>query len=434
MALNGRTDLDSSSVAAASPCEQSTRGPAESHLIMALTENAPVAIYHADHAGHLTFGNPKYREMFGLSLGQSLDDWAQAVHPIDRARIESTWADFFKAPRGTMQFEYRTKSDAGIRWLAEHVVAATSHGVTGFVGTITDITQLREAQAEVEALHRRLVDASRQAGRAEVATSVLHNVGNVLNSVNVSASLVVDQVHKSKALQLHQLVALLGEHSANLGRFINEDPRGQRVPGYLETLAQQVTLEHGVVTSELNSLRKNIDHIKDIVAMQQSYAKLGGLTEEVEVAGIVEDSLRLNEGALARHGVTIQRLFEDVPSITIDKHKVLQILVNLIRNAKYACDASARHDKVVTVRITRFEAGVEIAVTDNGTGIRAEHLERIFTHGFTTKSDGHGFGLHSAALIARELGGSLRVASGGPGRGASFTLALPLAPGEKSSA
>lgn len=401
---------------------------------MALTENAPVAIYHADCAGHLTFGNPKYREMFGLVPGQSLDDWAQAVHPADRARIESIWADFFKAPQGSMQFEYRTKSDAGIRWLAEHVVAVASHGVSGFVGTITDITQLREAQAEVEALHRQLVDASRQAGREEVATSVLHNVGNVLNSVNVSASLVVNQVQKSKALQLHQLVTLLGEHSADLGKFINEDPRGRRVPGYLEKLAQQVTLEHGVVTSELNSLRKNIDHIKDIVAMQQSYAKLGGLTEEVAVASIVEDSLRLNEGALARHGVTIQRVFEDVPTIMIDKHKILQILVNLIRNAKYACDASGRHDKVLTMRITRSDASVEIAVADNGIGIRAEHLERIFTHGFTTKSDGHGFGLHSAALIARELGGSLRVASDGPGHGASFTLALPLSPGEMSGA
>jgi PAS domain S-box-containing protein len=431
MALNGTADLKSSSAAATSPCDQRRPGLVEAHLIMALTESAPVAIYHANQAGHLTFANPKYREMFKLGPAQSLDDWAQAVHPTDRARIESIWAEFFKAAQSEMQLEYRTQTDAGTRWLAEHVVAVSSQGVSGFVGTIADTTPLREAQAKVEALHRQLVDASRDAGRAEVATSVLHNVGNVLNSINVSAGLILDQVRKSKALQLHPLVDLLGKHSANLGQFISEDPRGRHVPGYLGKLAQQVTLEHGAVTSELTSLQKNVDHIKAIVAMQQSYAMPGGLAEEVEVAGIVEDSLRLNEDSLARHGVTIQRVFAGVPTMMIDKHKVLQILVNLVRNAKYACETSGRDEKVVTVRITRTDAGVEIAVTDNGVGIRAEHLGRIFTHGFTTKKEGHGFGLHSAALIARELGGALRVESDGPGHGASFTLALPLVSGQR---
>jgi PAS domain S-box-containing protein len=421
-----------SNCAVATSSDQHRLSSEEAHLITALTESAPVAIYHADHTGHLTFANPKYREMFKLAPGQSLDDWAQAVHPTDRGRIESIWAEFFKASESSMQFEYRTQTEAGTRWLAEHVVAVASHGISGFVGTIADITPLREAQAKVEALHRQLVDASRDAGRADVATSVLHNIGNVLNSVNISASLILDQVRESKALQLRPLAALLAEHAATLDRFLTEDPRGQRVPGYLSKLAQQVTLEHGVATNELTSLQKNIDHIKDIVAMQQSYAKLGGLTEEVEISHIVEDSLRLNEGPLARHGVIIQRHFEDVPAVTVDKHKVLQILVNLIRNAKHACQASARDDKILTLSIARTDLGVEIAVTDNGIGVHAEHLGRLFTHGFTTKSDGHGFGLHSAALAAKELGGSLRAASAGPGQGASFTLALPLGPGEIS--
>jgi len=432
MALNGAAELAISSPALSSSSDQQMPGAVEAHLIMALTESAPVAIYHADHAGHLTFANPKYREMFKLGATQSLDDWAQAVHPADRARIESIWAEFFKAPRSEMQFEYRTQTDAGSRWLAEHVVAVASHGVSGFVGTIADTTPLRDAQAKVEALHRQLVDTSRDAGRAEVATSVLHNVGNVLNSVNVSAGLVMDQVRGSKALQLHQVVDLLGKHSANVGQFISDDPRGQRVPGYLDKLARQVTVEHTAVTSELTSLQKNIDHIKAIVAMQQSYAKPGGLNEQVDVAGVVEDSLRLNEGSMARHGVTIQRAFEDIPTIMVDKHKVLQILVNLISNAKHACEG--RDGKLITLSVRLTDAGVEIAVKDNGIGIGSDHFERIFTHGFTTRSDGHGFGLHSAALIARELGGSLRAESDGPGHGACFTLALPLDPGPASLA
>jgi signal transduction histidine kinase len=116
------------------------------------------------------------------------------------------------------------------------------------------------------------------------------------------------------------------------------------------------------------------------------------------------------------------------PEITVEKHKALQILVNLIRNAKYACDESGSTDKRLTLRVYNGGGRVRIAVIDNGVGIPAENLVRIFNHGFTTRENGHGFGLHSAALAARELGGVLRVHSEGPGRGAAFTLELPLQP------
>jgi signal transduction histidine kinase len=162
--------------------------------------------------------------------------------------------------------------------------------------------------------------------------------------------------------------------------------------------------------------------------MQQSYAKLCGVTETVAVAALVEDGLRMNAGALARHGITLRREIAEVPPITIDKHKVLQILVNLVRNAKYACDESGRSDKTMTIRVEGDEERVRISVADNGIGIRAENMSRLFTHGFTTRASGHGFGLHSGALTARELGGSLTACSDGPGCGATFTLELPREP------
>jgi signal transduction histidine kinase len=164
--------------------------------------------------------------------------------------------------------------------------------------------------------------------------------------------------------------------------------------------------------------------------MQQNYAKLGGVTETIAVVDLVEDSLRLNAGAFVRHGVTLRREFSDVPPVTIDKHKVLQILVNLVRNAKYACDESGKADKLITLRIESAPAAVRICVIDNGVGIPAENMPRLFTHGFTTRADGHGFGLHSAALAAQELGGSLSVTSEGSGCGATFILELPCAEGE----
>jgi len=168
--------------------------------------------------------------------------------------------------------------------------------------------------------------------------------------------------------------------------------------------------------------------------MQQNYARASGVTEIVQPVEMVEDALRMNAEGLAQHQVRLVREFEAAPEITVEKHKVLQILVNLVRNAQHACDESGRNDKCLTLRVTSEDHRICIIVSDNGVGIAPENLTRIFSHGFTTKKDGHGFGLHSAVLSAREMGGDLRVESGGPGCGATFTLELPHRPAQKLAA
>src|SRR5205814_284669 len=189
--------------------------------------------------------------------------------------------------------------------------------------------------------------------------------------------------------------------------------------------------EQAAILVELESLRKNVEHIKGIVVMQQNYAKIFGSAESVKPTELVEDALRMHSGALVRHEVRVIREYQqNLPEITVDKHKVLQILVNLISNAKKACDESPKPEKLLTVRIDQAQDRVKIAVIDNGVGIPPENLTRIFNHGFTTRKDGHGFGLHSGALAAKEMGGALRVHSDGPGHGAMFTLELPIQPSE----
>jgi signal transduction histidine kinase len=160
--------------------------------------------------------------------------------------------------------------------------------------------------------------------------------------------------------------------------------------------------------------------------MQQSYARVAGVTETVNPADLVEDSLRMNAGSLVRHGVDVERDFAAVPAIPVEKHKVLQVLVNLIRNAKHSCDESARADKRIRVQVSNGGDCIRIAVIDNGVGIPTENLARIFNLGFTTRKEGHGFGLHSGSIAAREMGGALLVHSDGPGTGARFTLELPI--------
>ncbi len=289
------------------------------------------------------------------------------------------------------------------------------------------IEERKWLQLEAERIHRQLVAASRQAGQAEVASSVLHNVGNVLNSVNVSATLLTDCVKKSKAGNLGRAADLLQEHAADLGAFLTADLKGRQLPAYLSQLARHLAHEQAKQLEELELLRQRIDHIKDIVAMQQSYAKVCGVSETVKLTDLVQDALSMNAGALERHQIQLVREYHPhIPDITVEKHKVLQILVNLIRNAKHACDESGRTDKRLTLRVANGEGRVKVSVIDNGVGIPAETLTRIFNHGFTTRKDGHGFGLHSGALVAKEMGGTLLVHSDGQGRGATFTLELPL--------
>jgi signal transduction histidine kinase len=295
---------------------------------------------------------------------------------------------------------------------------------------VDEIEERKRMELEIERVHKELLQTSRQAGMAEVAINVLHNVGNVLNSVNVSASVVTDGVKQSKVSSLAKVAALLNEHEHDLGAFLTTDPRGKQLPSFLAQLAEHFLEHQNGALKELDSLRTNIEHIKEIVAMQQSYAQVSGVREIINLNELVEDSLRMNADSLVHHRVEVVREYQDVPLINIDRHKVLQILVNLIRNAKYACDESGREDKQMTVRVANGEGRIKISVVDNGVGIPPENMTRIFNHGFTTRKDGHGFGLHSGALAAKEMGGELRANSDGVGNGATFTLDLPVSPNE----
>ena len=180
--------------------------------------------------------------------------------------------------------------------------------------------------------------------------------------------------------------------------------------------------------NELESLKAHIEHINEIVAMQQNYATAGGLIEVMPITDVIEDALRMNGDGLARHKIDIIREYEQVRPILIEKHKVLQILVNLIRNAKHALTDSGRDDKELRLKVGQVNSHIEVTISDNGIGIAPENITRIFAHGFTTKKGGHGFGLHSGVLAAREMGGSLAVHSEGVGTGAAFALKLPLNP------
>jgi PAS domain S-box-containing protein len=395
-------------------------------------ENAVEGIFQTTTDGRYLVANPTLARMYGYDsvadLQAGLTDIGARLYvdPQRRAEFQGLIAQ-----EGTIhhfESEVRRK-DGSVIWISEHARAA--HDAAGallyYEGTVEDITEHKRHEAELEKLNRQLMETSRQAGMAEVATGVLHNVGNVLNSVNVSALLIADRLANSRIAHVASVSALLRENAADLGQFLTSDPKGKKLPAFISSLAERLSAEQADLLRELEGLTKNIAHIKEIVAVQQDYAKVSGLTESLAATELVEDALEMNDAAFDRHCVEVTREFAEVPLVRVDKHKVLQVLINVIRNAKYAVSESSRRDKRITVRIgANDNRRVTITVSDNGIGIAQENLARIFAHGFTTKKDGHGFGLHSAALAATETGGSLSAHSDGPGQGATFTLELPM--------
>ncbi|AZF56988.1 DAHL domain-containing protein [Pseudomonas sp. R11-23-07] len=280
--------------------------------------------------------------------------------------------------------------------------------------------QLKDAQSE-------LLDSARQAGMAEIATNVLHNVGNVLNSVNISADLVSRKLRSSKAQGLGKAMQLINAHQGDLGTFLTEDEKGKLLPAYLNQLVDAIASEQQGMSDELAQLSKSVDHIKDIVSTQQSYAGASKLLEPVDIGALMDDALRMNAGALSRHHVTVVKEYAPVPQILGDKHRLLLIMVNLISNAKYAMTGLSERPRQITLRVEQVDdQTLKISVKDDGEGIPVENMTRIFTHGFTTRKEGHGFGLHSCALAAVEMHGQLTAHSDGPGLGAVFTLTIPL--------
>lgn len=290
--------------------------------------------------------------------------------------------------------------------------------------------RVRERTRELQDTQAQLVSTARRAGMAEIANNVLHNVGNVLNSVNISAGVVSNRISGSKTQGLARAVGLMNDNAGRLGEFMSNDERGKLLPGYLNQLVDALDEERSAVIGELARLVRSVNHIKAVVATQQSHAGASNVLEMEHASQLVDEALRMNAASMERHRVTPVRQFETVPQLPLDRLKVLQIMVNLIHNAAQAMDALPEHARRMTLSIEVVRDGsgehLRIKVRDEGEGISKENLARIFSHGFTTRKDGHGFGLHSSALAAIEMGGTLTAHSDGPGQGAIFMLELPI--------
>lgn len=379
----------------------------------------------------LLYVSRSYESIWGRSreaLYADRDSWVDTVYPEDRKRVTKSFARAM-CEGEEYDIEFRiVRPDGTLRWVRDHVfVVRDAIGVIdGIAGLTVDITEARAAAAEHNRLQRTLLEATRQAGMAEVATGVLHNIGNVLTSVNVACEMAAQTLTGSRLPRLARTLEMLQAQGPQLGHFLAEDPKGAKVLPYLDELATRLASEQIQLRQELEAIGRHIDHIKSIVARQQSYAAHRGCLEDTDIEDIVDHAFSMSLGP--HHQIDVALQYGELPLVRTDKHKLLQILVNLIKNAKQAVRDGAPGKKLITVSTACTSTGeVEIRVADTGCGIPADALERIFEYGYTTKDDGSGFGLHASANAARELGGTLSARSDGVHQGATFILTLPLA-------
>lgn len=286
--------------------------------------------------------------------------------------------------------------------------------------------QLREAQ-------QHLVETAHKAGMAEVAVGVLHNVGNLLTSVHVCAEEISAAAAAAPVAGLLRANGLLAEHRTDLPGFFARDPRAALLPDYYDRVAAGLSADLDRIRGEAGELGDKTSLVRDSIKTLQEFARAGMdtlLWEEVDIPSLLDAALAIQATELLRHGVRTVREVPALPPVVTHRARVVHVVVNLLKNAVEAMREVPEAARLLTVR-AGAERGerVVISVSDTGAGIAPENLDRIFAYGFTTKVDGHGFGLHTAANTMTQLGGAIRAQSEGPGRGATFTVTLPTTPG-----
>ena len=294
-------------------------------------------------------------------------------------------------------------------------------------GIFRDITESLEKERELQKIHEELIEASRRAGMSEVAADILHNVGNVLNSINVTTTVIKKTLSDSEISNLKIVVDMIEQNMGKLDEFFKDDPKGKHIPSYLKEVVQLFAQKQEDMLSKLQMLIEDINHIKTVIHMQQEYNKVMGDEVTITIDQIIENAIRINQASLKKHNIKYKTEYIELGEVNINKNGVMQILVNLIANAKNALLESDVSDKILSIKAYIHDNHkLRIEVKDNGIGIPQENMPKLFQHGFTTRPNGHGFGLHSCSITAKEMNGSLTAHSEGSGHGATFTLELPL--------
>lgn len=376
------------------------------------------------------FVAPNLKAMLGYREDEltTIAEWTQCVEPEDREAFNQTLQQYLHSNNEAYEVEHRMRHrDGHIIWF--HVRGAPIRDAKGTVvrisGSNTDITIRKQAEAELARAQEEALVNAHAAGKAEFATTVLHNIGNVLNSVNV------DSLHIRKTLEsmrLPQFVLacqLLLDNQKDLATFLTSDPRGQKLPEYLTRVSEVIAKEAGGISRLSDSIGNKIDLMRDIIETQQNYATANSGAQRQELVQLVEEALKVQHNSLTKRHVVLKQNFNQVNPVVVNASKLIHVVINLLKNAVEAMEKTPNNQRILQISIDGDQDKVVLKIKDHGMGISAENMPKMFTHGFTTKKQGHGFGLHYCARTIEAMGGTIAVESEGPNKGATFTLTFP---------
>lgn len=398
---------------------------------------AQLGLWIYDKTDEKIFWTKEVYKLFGLDPLQAVPDYdaiLALVHEDDRENLNNLVVRAFTQGI-SYEIEFRIKNVEKNKYHWVYAVGELQHrnGDTHryLSGLVMDIDRRKQTEKKLHDLQQKLLLKARQAGMSEIATSVLHNIGNILNSVNVSISLIKESLQNKSLKNFMQAVTLLKEN-ASKPNYFSENEKGKLLPDYIETFTKKLLEDDELIKNEIENLNKNIAHIADIVMMQKEISGVYDIKEKINLSDIIEMAIKMC-GFEQKQAISITKNYGDDYFLMIDKVKLLQILVNLIKNAKESLIESNNQNKHIDIR-TYYDKSTEnyfIEIQDNGVGIPEENLTKIFSMGYTTKPSGHGFGLHGSANTAKQLGGSLKAVSKGLNEGACFILQLSEKAGDQ---
>ncbi|MBO1319880.1 response regulator [Acanthopleuribacter pedis] len=305
--------------------------------------------------------------------------------------------------------------------LREHAISAVTKA--------RFLAELQKKNQQILDAQERLLEAAHDAGMAEIAANLLHNVGNAMASVKTSVSVLNDMIGQNQALRFYRrMVDLFREQqqAGTLAEFFQSE-RATMVTQAWDRIEDTWQKQTTQFEEELTRLGRNLAGIDNIVESQRQYANAPETFNEVDLNGIINNVLQFQKRNLDAAEIQVIRDFEELPELPLQKGKLTKVLVHLIDNA---IDASLAQggERTLTLR-TRLlkDQGVRLEVIDKGAGIPKEHVSRIFTQGFSTKAGNSGYGLHYCANAIQEMRGRIDVKSEGTGKGACFIVDFSLA-------
>ena len=411
--------------------------------IRAILDNIGEGIIVIDDNGRIESINPAAEGIFlldkqeAVGMNSALLLAGDAVGNLAELENYQDEGDgLFKAAADQQPIEHHGQRTDGAKFPMEFVVSRMALGDKNMrVCIIRDITARKEAEASLADAQHQLVDAAHKSGMADMATGVLHNIGNILNSVNLAGEEIARIAAASKVGGLQKANEMLAQHHDDLAGFLTQDSKGQKLPDYYLKIGGVLAEEIGGIAREAKALTEKTTMMKEVISTQQAYARAGFHSEDLDIAALIEDALKIQDASLHKWGIALHKHYGQTPLCSGQKSKLLQVITNLLKNAKEAMGENDMHNKTKDLGIETGMLGEDtifIKISDNGCGIDDKQLAKIFNHGFTTKEDGHGFGLHTSANAMTEMKGTLTVESDGPQQGASFTLTLPISRNTKT--